>query len=237
MVPLQVFPFFRKFAVTLSNTIKTGFSGLTIKRRMDFFRFLFSKRFLKHVLMVMAAAALLIWGISMWLGWYTGHKKYLIVPDLKGKLISEVKSDPQFSDFQFVLIDSVYETGVSPGTIVGQEPLMNANVKKNRKIYLTVISSVPDMVVMPDLKLLTLRQSTSMLESYGLRLGTISYTRSFDQDAVQAQYFEGKQIKAGTKIYKGSIIDLVVGLGSGGKKEPDVDEEGGESADTLAGEL
>jgi eukaryotic-like serine/threonine-protein kinase len=203
---------------------------------MDFFRFLFSKRFLKHLLMIIAATALVIWGISIWLGWYTGHKKYIIVPDLKGRLIGEVRNDPQLGDFQFVLIDSVYETGVAAGTIIGQEPLMNANVKKNRKIYLTVVSSVPDMVVMPDLKFLTLRQSTSMLESYGLRLGTISYTRSFDQDAVQAQYFEGKQVKAGTRLYKGSIIDLVVGLGSGGKQEPDVDEETSATSDTATNE-
>jgi eukaryotic-like serine/threonine-protein kinase len=204
---------------------------------MDFLRFLFAKRFLKHLLLVIAAAAVLIWGISLWLGWYTGHKKYIIVPDLKGKQIEEVRNDNQFSDFQFVLIDSVYESGVAPGTIVGQEPVMNSNVKHNRKIYLTVVSSVPDMVMMPDLKFLTLRQSTSMLESYGLKLGTISYTRSFDQDAVQAQYFEGKQVKAGTRLYKGSIIDLVVGLGSGGSREPDVDDEENVAADTLADEL
>lgn len=204
---------------------------------MDFFRFLFTKRFLRHLLMVIAAGAVLIFGTSMWLGWYTGHKQYIIVPDLKGKLLSEVRSDEHFSDFQFVLIDSVYESGVAPGTIVSQEPAMNSNVKTNRKIYLTVVSSVPDMVTMPDLKYLTLRQATSMLESYSLKLGTISYTRSFDQDAVQVQYFEGRPVKAGTMLYKGSIIDLVVGLRSGVKQEPQVDEEETEEPDTIADEL
>jgi eukaryotic-like serine/threonine-protein kinase len=204
---------------------------------MDFFRFLFTKRFLRHLLMVIAAAAVLLFGISMWLGWYTGHKKYIIVPDLKGKLMSEVISDEQFRDFQFELIDSVYESGIAPGTIINQEPAMNSNVKAHRKIYLTVVSSVPEMVTLPDLKYLTLRQATSMLESYGLKLGTISYTRSFDQDAVQAEYFEGKPVKAGERVYKGSIIDLVVGLGSGAKQEPQVDEEEPEIQDTLADEL
>lgn len=205
---------------------------------MDFFRFIFSKRFLKHLGLVIGIGLVLLWFTSLWLGWYTGHKNYIQVPDLKGKLIGEVMNDEQYSDFQFVLIDSVYESGVPPGTVVSQEPLMNSNVKHNRKIYLTVVSSVPDMVTMPDLKYLTLRQATSMLESYGLKLGTLSYTRSFDQDAVQAQYFEGKQVKAGTRLYKGSIIDLVVGLGTRGipaSQEEESDEE--ESSDTLVDEL
>lgn len=204
---------------------------------MDFFRFLFSKRFLKHLLLVAGAAAILIWAISLWLGWYTGHKKYILVPDLKGKTIADVRNNEQYSDFQFVLIDSVYEPGVAPGTIVSQEPVMNSNVKHNRKIYLTVVSSLPDMVSMPDLKYLTLRQATSMLESYGLKLGTISYTRSFDQDAVQAQYFEGRAVKAGASLYKGSIIDLVVGLGSRGMPETREDTGNEESSDTLVDEL
>lgn len=204
---------------------------------MDFLKFLFTRRFLRHLLIVVAAGAVLIFAVSLWLGWYTGHKKYIVVPDLKGKLFQEVKSEDQFRDFEFVLIDSVYETGVAPGTIINQEPAMNSNVKLHRKIYLTVVSSVPDMVTMPDLKYLTLRQATSMLESYGLKLGTISYTRSFDQDAVQGQYFEGKNVKAGDRLYKGSIIDLVVGLGTGVIKEPQVDEEENETADTMADEL
>jgi beta-lactam-binding protein with PASTA domain len=204
---------------------------------MDFFRFLFSKRFLKHLLLIIGAAAILIWAISLWLGWYTGHKKYIQVPDLKGKLIGDVRNEEQYRDFQFVLIDSMYEPGVAPGTIVSQEPVMNSNVKHNRKIYLTVVSSVPDMVTMPDLKYLTLRQATSMLESYGLRLGTLSYTRSFDQDAIQAQYFEGKPVKAGMRLYKGSIIDLVVGLGSRGMPDIQEETEGREVQDTLVDAL
>lgn len=200
---------------------------------MDFFRFLLSKRFLKHLLMVLAFAAILIFGISLWLGWYTGHKKYIVVPDFKGKLIAEVVQSNEYRDFQFVPVDSVYDKKLKPGTIIGQEPVMNSNVKHNRKIYLTVVSSVPDMVKMPDLKFLTLRQASSMLESYGLKLGNISYTRSFDQDAVQAQYFEGKPIKPGQALYKGSIIDMVVGLGSKGLQEQDGEEDGGTEPDSL----
>ena len=201
---------------------------------MDFFRFLFSKRFLKHLGWVVACSAVLVLAITLWLNWYTGHKRYIVVPDFKGKMITEVRQDVRYDDFEFVLLDSLYEHGVAPGTIIGQEPAMGSNVKHHRKIYLTVVSSLPEMIAMPDLKFLTLRQATSMLESYGLKLGTISYTRSFDQNAVQAQYFEGKTVKPGVKLYKGSIIDLVVGMSSGSKEEPEVEQNTEETPDTLA---
>ena len=67
---------------------------------------------------------------------------------------------------------------------------------------------------MPDLRDLTLRQAQSMLESAGLRLGKLRYIRSFDEDAVQNQLFEGRSIKTGTLIDKGSVIDLTVGMGA-----------------------
>lgn len=207
---------------------------------MDFFRFIFSKRFLKHLGWMAVVSTILIITFSIWLGLYTGHKRYIVVPDLIGKLLQNVKESDEFSDFQFIVVDSVYESGMTPGTIINQEPAKNSNVKHNRKIYLTIISSMPDMVKMPDLKFLTLRQATSMLESYGLKLGTISYTRSFDEDAVQAQYFEGKPVKPEAKLYKGSIIDLVVGLGSRGTQNS-ADTLGGDDADdesdTLVDEL
>ena len=201
---------------------------------MDFLRFLFTRRFLKHLGLVAGCSALLLWATMLWLNWYTNHKDYIVVPDLKGKPFSDVRADRQYADFQFVLLDSVYEQGVAPGTIVGQEPAMNANVKHNRKVYLTIVSSLPDMVTVPDMKFLTLRQATSMLESFGLKLGTISYTRTFDQNAVQAQYFEGKPVKPGTRVYKGSIIDLVVGMSSGNIREPELEESSEEASDTLA---
>jgi beta-lactam-binding protein with PASTA domain len=168
---------------------------------------------------------------------YTEHNRYIEVPDLSAKSVAEVTGDPIYSDFQTVVIDSAYEMGQKPGTIISQDPLVGSRVKHNRKIYVTVVSTVPDKIAMPDLKFLTLRQATSMLESYGLKLGTISYTRSFDEDAVQQQYFEGKRIAAGTLIYKGSIVDLVVGLGLKGMQQEEEVTTGAVLDDTVTDEF
>jgi beta-lactam-binding protein with PASTA domain len=204
---------------------------------MDFFRFLFSKRFLKHLLLAVVTTAALLTVTMMFLSWYTGHGNFIVVPDLRGRLVEDARADGNNGDFELVVIDSAYEMGVPPGTILTQDPSVNSKVKHNRKIYLTVVSSVPDKVAMPDLKFLTLRQASSMLESMGLKLGTISYTRSFDEDAIQQQYFEGKPVRPGTKIFKGSIIDLVVGLGSKGLPQNSPPSPGEEIDDTTSNEL
>jgi len=204
---------------------------------MDFIRFIFSKRFLIQLLLATLISLGLLAIVMVGLNIYTGHKKYIVVPDFKGKLVSEVKADENYKNFEFVVIDSAFEMGQKPGTILTQDPLVNSQVKHNRKIYVTVVSSVPDLITMPDLKFLTLRQAVSMMESYGLKMGNLSYTRSFDEDAVQQQYYEGKPVKAGTKVFKGSIIDLVVGLGSKGLSTEADTTQGPVIDDTLNNEL
>jgi eukaryotic-like serine/threonine-protein kinase len=180
---------------------------------MKFLRFLFSLTFLKHLLIAAALTALIIWGVLFFLARYTGHNKYIAVPDLRGKLYTEVASNPQYGDFRFVVLDSVFNMELPRGTIIYQDPWFDSRVKKNRQIYVTLTSATPDEVEMPDLRYLTVRQAESMLESYGLKTGKHIAAPAFDADAVQEQIFEGEPILPGTRIYKGSVIDLVVGTG------------------------
>lgn len=182
---------------------------------MDFFRFLGTRKFLKHFLGILAVGAILTWMILFSLRIYTKHGDYLDVPDLTGKNIAEVKADDAYSDYEFVVIDSVFDLNQPKGAILHQDPFPGARVKENRKIYVTIVSFYPDKTSMPDLKFLTLRQAVSTLESLGLKVGKISYIPAFDADAVQQQKYEGKVIAPGTKLDKGSAIDLTVGMGSG----------------------
>jgi eukaryotic-like serine/threonine-protein kinase len=184
---------------------------------MDFFYFIFSKKFLKHLALAMGILTLLLWIIFMSLNLYTKHGQYLYVPDLTHKNITEVVGNNQYSDFGFIVIDSVFDLNSPKGMIIRQDPYPDSKVKKNRKIYLTIVSTNPDKTSMPDLKYLTLRQAVSILESTGLKVGRISYIPTFDQDAVQQQLFNRKTIEPGTVLDKGSVIDLTVGMGSQGQ--------------------
>ena len=66
---------------------------------------------------------------------------------------------------------------------------------------------------MPDFRDLSLRQAKSVIETYGLRLGTFKYVPSEYKDAVLDQLYRWESIKPGRMINKGSTIDLVIGDG------------------------
>lgn len=186
---------------------------------MDFFRFLRTRRFLKHLLGVSIFFGILIMLILWLLNIYTRHGNYLVVPDFAGMTIDQATSNEEYKDYEFIVVDSVFELNKQKGVILRQDPFPSSKVKKNRKIYLTIVSSCPEKTTLPDLQDLTLRQAISTLESVGLKMGKITYIRTFDEDAVQQQHYQGKVIKAGTKLNKGSQIDLTVGMGSKGEKE------------------
>ena len=181
---------------------------------MGFFQFLFSKKFLRHFLISLGVTAVLIWITLQSLAWYTKHNDYIIVPDYRGLYLHDVLENPENKNYQFSVIDSVFNTDKPKRSILTQDPFPGAKVKKNRMIYITVTSQVPEKTTMPDLHDLTLRQAQTMLESAGLKLGKLLYIRTFDEDAVQNQLFKGKPILAGSVIEKGSVITLTVGMGA-----------------------
>lgn len=182
---------------------------------MDFFRFLGSKRFLRHLASIVLVMILLTTVAFIMLGLYTRHGDYLTVPSFSGMTLDQTKSSPEYKNFEFIVIDSVYDPEKPKGTIINQDPYPLSKVKVHRKIYLTIVSLIPEKTSMPDLNNLTLRQAVGTIESIGLKVGAITYIPAFDEDAVQEQMFQGKKIPAGTRLDKGSTIDLVVGLGSG----------------------
>jgi beta-lactam-binding protein with PASTA domain len=195
---------------------------------MDFFRFVFSRRFLWHFLGMIVVFMVLVWCVLFVLRIYTQHGKYYSVPDYTGLTIEQITAQAGSTVFEFVVIDSVFDLKKPKGMIIHQDPLPESNVKKNRKIYLTIVSSIPEKTSMPDLKFLTLRQAISTLESCGLKPGKIYYVQTFDEDAVQQQRYNGDVIQPGTRLDKGSSIDLTVGRGSRGQseiKEPAIQED------------
>jgi beta-lactam-binding protein with PASTA domain len=181
---------------------------------MDFLRFLFSKLFLKHLLLAIGIFAVLVWITLQSLAWYTHHNDYLVVPDFRGLDLRMVRENSDNANYRFSVIDSLFEPDKPKGSVLTQDPYPGSKVKKDRTIYLTITSFVPEKTTMPDLRDLTLRQAQTMLESAGLKLGRLQYINSFDEDAVQNQFFKGRVIKPGSSIDKGSVISLTVGMGA-----------------------
>ena len=204
------------------------FAGYQIKRQMDFLRFLFSKTFLKHSILAIGISFVLILVILKTLSWYTKHNDYIIVPDYRTIYLADVLANPENSNYRFNVIDSIFDPDKPKGSILSQDPFPGSKVKRNRMVYLTITSMVPEKTLMPELRDLTLRQAETILESAGLKLGTLSYIKTFDADAVQSQFYKGKPVKAGTELDKGSVINLTVGMGAKAT-EVFIDTLGGDS--------
>jgi beta-lactam-binding protein with PASTA domain len=180
--------------------------------------FLKSRVFFRHLLVSVVITILLLFGIFQMLAVYTFHGREVTVPDYTGLTINELKSAVTYADFEFVVVDSVYDPQKEKGTIVTQDPLPNSKVKQHRKLYLTVIASVPEKVSMPDLKDLTLRQAIATLQTYGLQLGQTYKVPDIGTNSVLKQMYQGREVRPGTMMVKGATIDLVIGSGMGGNR-------------------
>jgi len=180
---------------------------------MSLKEFFLSKVFLKHL----GLAAIIVVGVVtillLWLNIYTRHGQAKPVPDFFGLTMQETGALAKKSKMKYYIIDSVYTTLVPRGCVAEQNPKPGFKVKKWRNILLTINAFRPEMVAVPDLINLPLRQANSLIESSGLVIGKKSYKPDLSIDVVLSQLRNGKDIAAGDSLVKGSIIDLVLGKG------------------------
>lgn len=185
---------------------------------MNFFRFLVSKLFLKQLLIALSIIALLLIVTFKGLKLYTYHGKYIQVPDIEGLSEAQLNDHLAPKTLRYEIIDSVYSKKHKPGVVVEYLPIAGAKVKKNRKLFIIMNAKAPEMVLMPDLSDVSIRQAKNILESTGLKTGDIIYVNSPYRNLVLNQYFDHKPIDPGARILKNSIIDLEVGKGLGNEK-------------------
>lgn len=180
---------------------------------MGFFNFLLSKTFFKHLAIAVTVMVVLFWLILKTLGVYTSHGESLNVPNLTGVNYTDVDKIEGTEQFEFIVIDSVFDDHFQKGAIVLQDPPPGSKVKHARKVYVTVVATQPEMVFVPDLVDLSLRQALNELKANGLKLDKMVYVDNFAKNAVLAQRFEGDTIRPGMEIQKGSAIELILGKG------------------------
>ncbi len=183
---------------------------------MSIIHFLKSKTFLIHVVLAFAFAIAVLWFALKLLDIYTMHGKTITVPDLKGIETEEAIQILEDNNLRAVINDSVFDSTREKGTISSQNPDAGKEVKKNRTVYLTTIAILPEMVEMPDLNDLSLRQALAILDNYGLRAGKLEYVPNIARDNVLQQKYNNGTIEPGTLIEKGTAIDLELGTGESG---------------------
>lgn len=149
----------------------------------------------------------------------TNHGKQVQVPDLTGQNIYEIDRLLTPMLLRYEVSDSSYSGDLPPLTVLAQVPKAGHFVKENRKIYVTVNRRSPPTLPLPNLfgegGAGSLENAEAVLKSAELVRGRIIYKRSPNYHLIMEIRFEGRVILPGTRVPKGSTIDLVVGDGAG----------------------
>lgn len=182
-----------------------------MKKQLAYLR---TRTFRRNLIAALITVAALILLVFFSLRIYTRHGETQPVPELKGMLIDDAIKVLRAESFDYEL-DSVYQMDATPGLVIEQDPAPDTQVKKNRTLYLTIITRTAPDTPFPDLIEKTFIESRAILTSYGLKLGDTTYIADIARDVVLEARFGGQPINAGRTIPKGSIVDLVLGDGRG----------------------
>jgi beta-lactam-binding protein with PASTA domain len=178
---------------------------------MTFFRFIFTKTFLKQLLLAIGVLIALGFLILWWLRISTNHNEKIQVPDLSSMSLDKVEQTLDEMDLRYAILDSAnYNPEYPRFSVIEQIPKPGKFVKENRKLYLTLNPSGYRKVEVPDVLGKTKRQAEPTLLAMGFVIGKISY-RPHISDNVLEMRFNGEELKPGTAIQKTSVIDLIVG--------------------------
>jgi eukaryotic-like serine/threonine-protein kinase len=176
------------------------------------------------LLNLMAMLGLLALAVAWLFGWYlpvsTHHGESLTVPDLRGLSLQEVERLLKYRDLEFMVADSGFAANQPMHTVLSQQPPAYEQVKLGRTIYLSVNSENAPMVEVPDILKNSLKNAEHVLESYGLRLGEVSYVPHHNSGQVLRVWVDSvalttAMLEAGYRVRKNTQVDIAVGDGIG----------------------
>ncbi len=187
---------------------------------MSLKNFILSKQFLKNlgiaIIIIVGGVMLLL----IWMNFYTRHGQARPVPNFVGLTMEQTSQLARKSRLRYQVIDSIYTTAVPRGCIAEQNPKPGFKVKKWRNVVLTINAFHPEMVAMPGLVDLPLRQAKALVESSGLEIGLLKYKPDISIDVVIDQQYNGRHIPEGDSLQKESVIDLILGKGLSNQRTP-----------------
>ena len=183
-------------------------------------QYLTSKPFFKQLLIAIAIVVVLVFLLLPYLSFATDHGNEITVPDLRKLTEEQAGEKLDELGLEYVLLDTIdYNKDFPKYSVVQQDPHAGAKVKEGRKIYIKVNSNGFGDVTVPDLVEKTLRQAEPTLKALGFQIGKKTYKPYLGKDMVLEMSSGGKILKAGDKIKKSSVIDLVLGDGKVGFEE------------------
>jgi len=173
----------------------------------------FKNPFIKTPLLAAAIAVVAGLIFFLFLHIFTRHGQGFPVPDFTGLDKKQSFALANRKKIRIEISDSVYIMTRELGSVISQNPLPGVFVKANRRVFLTLNATNPQLVEMPNVVGVTLRQAKSILDLRGFIIGNLSFKPDIAINNVLEQRYMGQEVQPGELVPKGSIINLVLGKG------------------------
>ncbi len=168
----------------------------------------------RNVLLAVAIATAVLIATAQFLKVFTYHNKVIETPALVNMSVAQADSVATASGLRVQVNDSVFVKRMPHGYVYRQDPVEGSQVKKGRKISLTINAMTAKKVIVPNVVGYSTRQAKAEIQSRGLRVGKLIYQADMASNNVLRQLYNGRNIRAGKTLDSDSAIDLVIGLNS-----------------------
>ncbi len=131
------------------------------------------------------------------------------VPDLVGRTVTSARSLASQSGLEVNVQNEIYDHEIDEGSIISQNPASGIHVRQSRVIQL-IVSKGPELIEMPEIKGMSLREAEVFLANQGLNIGEkeIKYDPDLEENMVV-----GQEPAVGDDINTGESIKLVISGG------------------------
>ena len=141
--------------------------------------------------------------------WYVNQGGIVKVPSVTGKTYEEAAKILDSVGLEARKGDVRPDRSHPAGIVVIQNPLTDHEVKRGRRVYLS-LSGGEQQVIVPNIKGRTLRDARFALEREGLKLGAIEYQPS---DQFPLNTIVEQKLTAGTRVKRDTYVSIVVSQG------------------------
>lgn len=176
-----------------------------------FFSFKKNRFFWLNLIAMPIVVIAVIVGVLQWLDSYTLHGESIIVPNVNGLPLKQAEQEFSKKNLKIAVVDSNYVKGMPAGAVLDQKPTGGSKVKKGRTIYLTINTDEVPKVAIPDIiDNSSYRQAEARLRALGFKVTAPEFIEG-EKDWVYGVKYNGKELSAGAKIPKESVLTLCVG--------------------------
>lgn len=189
----------------------------------EIYFFISSQIFLKNIGGIVVFVSLLLFFTLWWMRCYTKHGESLQVHDYTSMNLYDAIEKANSRSFEIIVNDSSYRSGMAPNVVLTQSPKPFSRVKEDRKIYISITKTIPDLVPLPSFS------QDDDFNNYNRKLKALDlktkiksreFRNRLNPNTILEVFYDGEniseQIPEGFKVPKGSIVEFIVSERGGG---------------------